>query len=307
MHVRTSHRPPQILLGAMLLLAAAAQPLHAQQADAAALLPPALRAPITPPPPGFDPHYVKHVDALGIPVLGSAAVSDLALQMTRDLVVEMLALRPDARAKMIAQGFRLVVMAPTEQTTDVPEHSLWTVPAIDDWRLTTGERARYNEPGGLGSQTPQQYWNRRARGMDDNPTTCAEENVLGLEGDRYRGENICVHEFVHSIMQYGLKFSDPELYAEIEAAYAAAVAEDLWRGQYARTNAKEYFAEAAQTYFWSNIEFRDGDRCIRSADDLRSYDPRVHALVERVFASPRLRSDVYHGRNLRQVCERAGG
>ncbi len=268
------------------------------------LLEEALRAPVTPPPPGFDPHYVKHVDALGIPILGSAAVSDLALQMARDLVVEMLAHRPDARAEMMAQGFRLVVMAGSEQTTDVPEHSRWTVPAIDDWRLTDGERARYHEPGGLGSLTGQEYWDRRARGMDDNPTTCAEENVLGLEGDRYRGENICVHEFVHSIMQYGLKFSDPELYARIEEAYETAMVEGLWPGQYARTNAKEYFAEAAQTYFWSNIEFQHGDRCIQTPEDLETYDPRAFALVQEVFPSRRLRSDVYHGRNLREVCDR---
>lgn len=289
------------------LVCTGAAPVSGQTPDPSShgVLGEALRAPVTPPPPGFDPHYVKHVDALGIPVLGSAAVSDLALQTARDLVVEMLAHRPDARAEMMAQGFRLVVMSASEMTTDVPEHSRWRVPAIDDWRLTDGERARYDEPGGLGSRTGPEYWDGRARGMDDNPTTCAEENLLALEGDRYRGENICVHEFVHSIMQYGLKFSDPELYARIEAAYQDARDEGLWPEQYARTNAKEYFAEAAQTYFWSNIEFQHGDRCIQTPEDLERYDPRVFALVQEVFPSPRLRSDVYHGRNLREECDSA--
>ena len=174
---------------------------------------------VEPAPPGFDPAYTKYVDAEGIPILATDQASDSALLKVREIVNEMLAERPDARAEMVAQGFRMVVMAPSEQTTDVPEESFWTVPAKDDWRLTERERARYDHPGGMGSMTPKQYWDRRARGMDDNPTTCAQENVLGYPNVRYYGENICVHEFVHAIMEYGLQFSDPELYGEIEDAY----------------------------------------------------------------------------------------
>lgn len=291
---------------ALFAILVATLPARAQQRPGdAPLLSDYVRASIAAPPPGFDPFYAKAADAAGIPILGSAAVSDDALLVARDIVNEMLASRPDARAEMIRQGFRVVVMAAAERTTDVPEQSMWTVPAEDDWRLTAGERARYREPGGLGSQTPKQYWDRRARGMDDNPTTCAEENVLGMPDDRYRGENICVHEFVHSIMQYGLQFSDPELYAEIEAAYAAAMRDGLWAGHYAATNAKEYFAEAAQTWFFSNIEFAAGERCIRTPADLRAYDPRVYDIIGRVFGAQRIRMDVYHGKNLRQACGRA--
>jgi len=277
-----------------------------QQDERARLMTESPRGTVSAPPPGFDPVYTKYVDANGIPVLGSGSVSDQALLVARGIVDFMLSKRPDARAAMISQGFRLVVMAESEQTTDVPEHSLWTVPARDDWRLTDAERARYDEPGGMGSMTGKQYWDRRARGMDDNPTTCAEENLLGIAGTRYYGENICVHEFVHSIMMYGLQFSDPELFADIQAAYAQALDDGLWAGQYARTNAKEYFAEAAQTYFWSNIEFYDGGRRVQSPDDLRSYDPRVYDLLTRVFPDTRIPLDVYHGLNLRPA-RRPGG
>ena len=287
----------------LVLMTASALPLQAQQRAAASretpLLSDYIGASITPPPTGYDPFYVKHVDAGGIPVLGSAVVPDVALLVARDIVNEMLALRPDVRAELIRSGLRLVVMAESEQTTDVPEHSTWEVPAEDDWRLTDGERARYHEPGGIGSMTAKQYWDRRARGMDDNPTTCATENLLGIPGTRYFGENICVHEFVHSMTQYGLQFSDPALYAEIQDAYRQAMAEGLWNGQYATNNAKEYFAEAAQTYFWSNIEFYDGERRVQTPDDLKAYDPRVYALLERVFRSSHIPMDVYYGRNLR--------
>lgn len=274
-------------------------PTGAQDSTAAAPLVPdyAARA-VESPPPGYDPFYTRYVDAGGIPILGSDAVSPDALLAVRDLVNEMLAKRPDARAEMIRQGFRVAVMARSEQTTDVPEHSLWRVPAEDDWRLTDRERSRYHEPGGLGSLTGPEYWDRRARGMDDNPTTCAEENVLGIPDTRYYGENICVHEFVHSIMMYGLQFSDPELFAEIEGAYEAAMAEGLWEGHYASTNAKEYFAEAAQTWFHSNFAWEDDGVRVMTPEDLEAYDPRVSALLGRVFGTHRLRMDVYHAREL---------
>lgn len=291
-------------LRVLILALAVAVPAHAQQgatpsADRQPLLSDFIGASITEPPPGNDPSYVKHVDAGGIPVLGSAVVPDVALLVARDIINDMLSKRPDVRAELIRSGLRLVVMAESEQTSDVPEHSTWDVPAPDDWRLTVGERERYHQPGGIGSMTAQQYWDRRARGMDDNPTTCATENLLGIPGTRYYGENICVHEFVHSMMQYGLQFSDPALYADIQDAYRLAMAEGLWEGQYATTNAKEYFAEAAQTYFWSNIEFYDDGRRVQSPEDLKSYDPRVYALLERVFRSSHIPLDVYHGRNLR--------
>ena len=54
------------------------------------------------PPPaslGLDPFYRKHADALGIPVVGSAKVPDAALLVARDIVIHMLAARPDVAAR----------------------------------------------------------------------------------------------------------------------------------------------------------------------------------------------------------------
>jgi hypothetical protein len=107
-------------------------------------------------------------------------------------------------------------------------------------------------------------------------------------------------------MMYGLQFSDPALFAEVEAAWAKAMEEGLWQSHYARTNAKEYFAEAAQTWFWSNYEFSDGDRRIQTPEDLKAYDPRVYDLLTRVFPDNRIPMDAYHGRNLRPA-RRGGG
>lgn len=50
--------------------------------------------------------YKKYVDANGIPIIGSEKVKDAALLMARDIVIYMLAGRPDLRKEMAAPGYR---------------------------------------------------------------------------------------------------------------------------------------------------------------------------------------------------------
>ena len=131
--------------------------------------------------------YARFATAGGIPVIASARVPDEALLVARDIINHMLEKRPDLRADIIQRGGRVGVMAVSEMTTDIPEQREWKKPTLDDRRLTDGERARYDQPGGIGSMTDKEYWNRRARGMGGTFTTCAEENVFGYPGTRYFG------------------------------------------------------------------------------------------------------------------------
>ena len=256
---------------------------------------------------GLDPFYKKYADAFGIPVVSSEKVADAAILMARDIVNYMLLKRPDVRAVMIDRKSRLLVMAQTEGETDLPERRDWKKPAIDDRRLTDGERRNYNLPGGIASMTDQQYWDGRARGMGGNVTSCAEENLLGLPGTKYYGEHITVHEFSHNTMG-ALRTADPALFAEIQPAYDAAKAKGLYKNaagqaQYAINTVAEYFAEGTQWWFWSNIEFYDGTTKARvqTPDDLKAYDPALYGILERVYAGHHIPADVYYGKNLRPV------
>ena len=188
--------------------------------------------------------YKKHVDAHGIPVISSDKVPDAALLVARDIVIYMLAGRPDLRKDMITRGYRVGIMAQTEMTTDIPEQRDRKKPAKDDPRLTRGERENYDKPGGIGSQTDKEYWNRRARGLGGVYTTGAEENVLGYPNTRYYGEHILVHEWSHGIMS-AVRTADPALYADIQAAYKDAMALGKYKGHYAETTANEYWAEGS--------------------------------------------------------------
>ncbi len=146
----------------------------------------------------------------------------------------------------------------------------------------------------------------RSRGLGGNPTTGAEENVLGYPGTRYFGEHIFVHEFAHAIHR-AVRDVDPGMAQEIADAYDAAMAagryqyEDGWR-HYATTNANEYWAEGVQWWFFSNYgECFAGDVTVESPDEFGAYDPVLSELIGRVFDTHRIPMDVFHAKRIRQV------
>lgn len=246
---------------------------------------------------GFDPYYKKYADAFGVPIVSSENVSDNALLISRDIINYMLLKRPDIRAGMIKLHARLSIIGKSEMQTDLPECRDWKKPALDDDRLTPGEREHYNKPGGIASMTDRGYWNQRARGMGGIETSCAEENLLGYPGTRYFGENIMVHEFSHNIMAV-METVDPDMIKQIEASYEQAKAKGMYKGQYAINTVAEYWAEGTQWWFWSNIEFIDGNARVQSPDDLKAYDPTLYNLMNKVYAGHHIPGDVYYGRNL---------
>ncbi len=117
----------------------------------------------------------------------------------------MLAARPDLRKALIARSWRTGVIAEVEMTMDIPEYSRMKRPG-----------APRDEPV---TQADRDYHANRSRGLGGNPTTGAEENLLGYPGTRYWGEHIFVHEFAHAIMGGGFRDVDPAMHEEIRASY----------------------------------------------------------------------------------------
>ncbi len=168
--------------------------------------------------------YKKHLDYKGFSILSSAKVSDEALLEARYLIDRLLGDRDDILKAMIKRGCRFMVMAPTEMTTDVPEQRHMK----DD---------------------PKTDWDKRARGLGGKLSSCGEENLLNLRGDRYNQENILIHEFNHAVHQQGLREVDPTFGRRLRDAYQAAMDKGLWKGTYVATNPSEYWAEGVQAYF----------------------------------------------------------
>ena len=232
-------------------------------------------------------YYKKYADANGYPILASAKVPDAALAIVRDQVNYMLGHRPDVRDEMIVRGARIVIMAETEYTVDIPEQRNWTVPKYLDPRLTEGERARYYEPGGLGSMSPGGYWNGRARGMGGTLTSCAEENVLGYYNTRYWGTNICVHEFSHGIMGAGIGNADPQWFQDIVDAYKAAKAACHTDGRPALPTARGYGGNTFNEYWATGVEAYVGNGGSHRRAELKATDPRLYELITRLIPEDR--------------------
>jgi hypothetical protein len=239
-------------------------------------------APIGAPPAALklDPFYVKSVDANGIPISASQAVPDAALQVARRMMVAMLARRPDIAGELVRTGQRVMVMGVDELTTDVPEQRDWKKPTIDDPRLTRCERKHYEER--IGRLSDREYWGKRARGMGGLLTSAATENLLAVPGTKYYGETILVHEFSHAIL-YAVQAVDRALYAQVEAAYAAAKDKGLWTGEYGATTVQEYWAEGTQFWFNSNkLAVVNGARILSDAD-LARHDPALATLLRALY------------------------
>ena len=206
------------------------------------------------------PFYTKFVDAGGIPILASDKVSDFALLEARYLVLQLIGHRPDLLAAIAKNRVRLAVMAPTQLTTDIPEHS---------------------------DLTPKEYWDKRARGLgatEARPAvSCGEENLLGYPGDPYSTENILIHEFGHVIHQRGMNTVDPTFEGRLSAAYDAAKSAGLWKGKYAGSNHMEYWAEGVQSWFDTNRENDSEHNHVNTRAELKVYDRRLAALLAEVF------------------------
>ncbi len=218
-----------------------------------------------PPVLGLDPFYKKYTNANGIPVISSGRVSEEALLKTRSIVVTMLAKRDDVRLMMIEKNARVGVIGSTEVTTDMPEYAFLKDDPVTNW----DERAR-----GLGGT----IWVPL--------TTGAEENILCHSNDRYRGEDILVHEFAHAIHGMGIKYVEDDFEQRLNALFTNAVNSGLWADTYAETNFSEYWAEGVQDWFNVNAFSSPSNGIhnhIDTRDKLQQYDPDLYNLISEYF------------------------
>ncbi len=209
---------------------------------------------------GMDRFYQKYADASGIPIATSSAVSDKAIALACQLVKEMLSRRDDVRQKLINSKMRFTLIAASEELSSIPEVN-----------------ARY------GSSL-----NLRARGMGSLiPTICAEENILcQKDRDRWRGENICVHEYSHTLLDWGLTAVDPSFRSRVDAAYRAARSSGNFANTYAASQLAEFWAEGVQDWYNSNLQAIPTNgihNSINTRAELKTGSPQLHDILAEVL------------------------
>src|SRR5258708_4258217 len=199
--------------------------------------------------------FKKTVNCEGIAVRASAAVDDRALTAGCDKIRTMLKNIPRVRSALVRLGTELHIIGQHEQTSDLPEFRGERDHTFVD---NTGRLALIDE---------------RTRGMGGRIASCGEENILHLPGDRYAGGlEICIHDFAHSIMNFGMTAAQRE---QIREQYASSISIGLWDRAYASTNAREYWAELSVWYFGAHGDKRmNGTPPADGPNGLRAYDPR---------------------------------
>ena len=225
---------------------------------------------ITSPPKSLnlDPFYKKYMNVNGIPVCSSWRVPDScfhAAYITFKALTDMLPKK--VLKSLVDNGARVTIMARYEGTTDVPEHAYLANDTTLNWDL----RAR-----GLGGTLRMPL------------SSCAEENILAYQIDKYHAEDIMIHEFAHTIHNVGISPVYPDFNDELQASLDKALAEGKWKNVYAATNIEEYWAEGVQTWFNVNAEVNNdgGDgkhNKVNTREELKRYDPGLYSILARFF------------------------
>ncbi|MDR1414718.1 MAG: hypothetical protein LBI96_02815 [Odoribacteraceae bacterium] len=246
----------------LFLLAGLTFPSAAQPGESLVIPPPASL--------GLHAFYKKYLNANGIHIIASRRVPDSAMFAARRTLLAMTAmLPPPVLRAMTDVNTRVGIMARYEGTTDIPEHAHLAADTSLNWDL----RAR-----GLGGDLQMPL------------TTCAEENLLAYQIDKYHAEDILVHEFSHSIHLIGIISVYPAFNDELQAALDAALAAGKWKNTYAATDIAEYWAEGVQDWFNVNAEVKTPDgkhNRVNTREELKRYDRRLYDLIHRFFPESR--------------------
>lgn len=224
---------------------------------------------ITQPPKALklDSFYKKYTLANGIPIISSAKVPDSALVRAWSIVKFMTNDLPKANLKQMQKaGAKVGVMARYEGTTDIPEHAH----LVNDTTLNWDLRAR-----GLGGD------------LNSPLTTCAEENLLCYQIDKYHAEDILIHEFAHAVHSIGILPIDSTFNSQLQSLLDQAIANGKYKNTYAKTNLYEYWAEGIQNWFNVNAEVEKPDgkhNQVNTRAELKAYDPDLYELIHQYFS-----------------------
>jgi hypothetical protein len=218
---------------------------------------------LDPPEQGF---FAKELIFHGIPVKAPEVVADAAVYAAYDrlsmMFAHLLTKQPMLISNLVAAGVELHIIGRDQVTTDLPE-----------WRHDKGKPlAEYN---GLTRD-------QRTRGMGGLLTSCGEENLLKLEKDHYNGRDVCVHEFSHSIRNYGIP---RDVRARFDEQYRNSLAKGLWEKSYAGSNPDEFFAELTMWYFGTHGDLHmTGPKPENGSEGLKKYDPEAYALMDEFYS-----------------------
>jgi alpha-glucosidase len=247
-------------IGIALLLLIGAPGLSAQTGETASGTESTASGIIRVDPPEQD-FYSKKIDCLGVWIKAPEVVADEALLEAHRRIAVLIGRNEGIRYNLTEVGSELHIIGKDQGTSDLPENRHWKGRPYDG-NLTIDERTR-----GIGGRV----------------ASCGEENLLKLDKDRYRGRDICSHEFAHTILNYATDAATRERVVE---QFKTSTGEGKWSRTYGGSNFNEYFSELTMWYVGTRGHWtRDaGPEPGIGPDWLKSYDPGGYELVDSIYS-----------------------
>jgi len=219
--------------------------------------------------------YGKFTQAYGMPVTASTKVDDRALMRMCYLVRWLYASHRSVRRAAHSNFGRFIIIGKNQRTTEMPEYRHMDV-----------------------------YYDERARGFGGHVTSTSEENLLYFQKNKWRGMDMGAHEVAHNMHLTGLEKGKPGIFRAISYAYTAAMAAGKYYlgsySMYARTDYREYFAEALDSYIgdsWASVP-------PHNQAELASYDNAVYQTLKQALPCNKYNSWIYVHNDIDQVISR---
>ena len=212
----------------------------------------------------LDPFYEQWIDVGGLPVIASAKVNPYALKEAAWLILKMIGHRPEVLRAMVGNQTRFVVIGHTEIITEIPEYREDAPPNF----------LVYRERGWGGSRNA--------------TVSSSEEDLLNYPGNFAIRYEALIHEVAHAIHRLGLNTFDPTFDERLGIVYEAAMKKGLWRGTYASSDRREYWAEGTHAWFFPNGG-GSFDRFGDTRQALKGYDPGLSELLTEIYGDSQWR------------------
>ena len=87
----------------------------------------------------------------------------------------------------------------------------------------------------------------------------------------------------------GVNSIDKTFDERLKKVFTRSIDKGLWKGTYAATNYKEFWAEGVQSYFDTNNPKDNQHNGVDTREKLEKYDPDLFALLDEVFKKSKWR------------------
>ena len=215
--------------------------------------------------PQQEAFFDKKTDYHGIVIRANKVVSDEAMFEAIRRIDTVLKNMPNALTNLVAAKAGLDIIGKDQVTTDLP-----------DYRHMKGKPFQ-------GKPTEKVTTvDERTRGFGGLRFSCGEENLLKLKEDRYFGRDICVHEFAHTLQNYGLS---KDIQQKIRDQYKVSMEKGRWKSAYSASDVGEFFAELTMWYFGTHGDTPKGsDVPAPGKEAFKAYDPEAFQLLDDLYS-----------------------